>query len=430
MTNSLKDFATFKRLTRAGSRFSYYPPISEWNDIGLESNAIKTALSKCGKNTALYIHLPFCEQLCSFCGCNIKITPSTEGHLPYIDKIIEEWNEIREINPEIEISELHLGGGTPNFLSSENLQHLLYSILSEVKISTDFYGTIEFDPRLVDEEKLRILREYKFTKAIIGVQDFEEKVLINVNRPQKIEQVSYAVDMLKKFDFDDISLEFIYGLPYQTIESFNWTITRAVEFPVSGIILYPLAVAPWQKGTQSAMGHFPEPELETYFTLYTSARDILVDRGFLHFGFGHFFKEKSPLFKAKIQGELHRNITGFKRNQDNALIGLGVSAISHLPNLHLQNQRVFEKYLHYQGVDKICERSYQMTEIDNFLQDFTRNLICTGELNLDFLEQYEEVIERPTAPILEFLGHENLIKELKLTPMGMDLLKTVCLSFV
>lgn len=430
MSDSLTDFKTFKRLTRTGSRFSYYPPLSEWNDGGLDSNIIKTALSKCGKRTALYIHLPFCEQLCSFCGCNIKITPSTEGHLPYIEKIIEEWNEIREINPDIEVSELHLGGGTPNFLSSENLQHLLYSILNDVKKSSDFYGTIEFDPRLVDEEKLRILNDYNFTKAIIGVQDFEEKVLINVNRPQKIDQISYAVEMLKKYEFDDISLEFIYGLPYQTAESFTWTITKAVEFPVSGIILYPLAVAPWQKGTQSAMGHFPEPQLETYFTLYISARDILVDRGFSHFGFGHFYKENSPLFKAKTEGELQRDITGFKKRKSNSLIGLGVSAISHLPNLHLQNQRVFEKYLHYQGVDKIYERSYQMTEIDNFLQDFTRKLICTGEFNPDFLEQYEDIIERPTGPILEFLTSEKLIKELKLTPMGQDLLKTVCLSFI
>ena len=381
------------------------------------------------KKTSVYIHIPFCEQLCSFCGCNIKITSSTDGNLPYIDKLLDEWKEILQQNPNIEISHLHLGGGTPNFLNAENLQHLLYSLLSEVPKDPSFYGTVEFDPRLLDEEKLRILSDYSFTKVILGVQDFEEKVLTNVNRPQELKQVSFAVEMLRKYHFDDIALEFIYGLPYQTEESFNWTISRAVEFPVNGIILYPLAVAPWQRGTQKAIGHFPQSDQETYFKLYKSARNTLLDRGFYNFGLGHFYKENSPLFQARNEANLYRDVTGFKKSATQSLIGLGVSAISHLPRLHLQNQRVFEKYIHYKGKERLIERSYQITEIDSFLQDFTREIICTGELTQQKLDQYEEIVERPVAPILEPLLNEELIQDYKITEKGNDFIKLICLSF-
>jgi len=429
MTTPIEDFATFKRLVRPGSRFSYYPPVTQWESGRIDNEILSKALSVCGKKTALYIHIPFCEQLCSFCGCNIKITNSTEGHLPYVDNILSEWEEIKKNNSEIEISHLHLGGGTPNFLSATNLQHLLYSLLSDVKRSADFYGTVEFDPRLIDEEKFRILKDFSFTKAVIGVQDFEEKVLTNVNRPQDLKQVSYSVDMLNKYDFDDVSLEFIYGLPFQTEESFNWTITRAVEFPITGIILYPLAVAPWQRGTQKAVGHFPEPELETYFSLYKTARNTLSERGFYNFGLGHFYRESSPLYTARAEGTLYRDVTGFKKIETHSLIGLGVSAISHLPGLHLQNQRVYEKYIHLSGKDKLSERFYQMTEVDSFLQDFFREIICTGKITSERLDQYEEIIERPVKPILDKLNSEGLIEIDQITARGMDLIKTICLSF-
>lgn len=429
MTKPIEDFATFKRLSRPGSRFSYYPPVSEWSVDKIEKPLLETALSACGKKTSVYVHIPFCEQLCSFCGCNIKITPSTDGHLPYVENLLEEWREIVKLNPEIEISHLHLGGGTPNFISSENLQHLLYSLLSEVPKDPYFHGTVEFDPRLFDEEKLRILSDYGFSKVILGVQDFEEKVLTNVNRPQELKQVSFAVEMLRKYNFDDISLEFIYGLPYQTEDSFNWTISRAVEFPVNGITLYPLAVAPWQRGTQKAIGHFPEPDLETYFTLYKSARDTLLDRGFHNFGLGHFYRETSPLFKAKQEGTLFRDVTGFKKAHSTSLIGLGVSAISLLPGLHLQNQRVYEKYVFQNGKERLSERHYPMTEVDSFLQDFTREIICSGKFSQDMLEQYEEIIERPVKPILELLSTEGLIQDNQVTARGLDLMKMICRSF-
>ncbi|MCO4793370.1 MAG: radical SAM protein [Bacteriovoracaceae bacterium] len=428
-TNPIQTFNEFKRLARPGSRFGYFPPVSMWSVDKLDSEVLKESYSSLSGNTSLYFHIPFCEQLCSFCGCNIKVTPTTESHSPYVTKLLAEWKGVAS-EVETDISNIHLGGGTPNFLSSKDLDTLLSESLSFKKLTSNFYGAVEVDPRLLTTEKVKILEAHRFSKAILGVQDFDQKVLQNVNRTQSFDDVCKASEILSQNNFEDISLEFIYGLPFQTVQSFVESVGRATELPINGIILYPLALAPWQKGTQSALGHFPEPDLELNFTMYREARDLLLSRGFIHFGFGHFYKADNPLIASKEDGSLSRNITGFKKSKSDSLLSFGVSAISHLPGLHLQNQRIFEKYQFQSGKELLTERHHMLSPQQLFFQDFTREIICTHKISQNLLNQYEEIFERSTDPVMNILKHNNLIELEQITPKGVDVLKSICLEFL
>lgn len=403
-------------------RYTSYPTVPYWDTTPSENewfNLLDKKVSDLDEGKfSLYIHLPFCESLCTYCGCNTRITKNHAVETPYIDSLLAEWSKYKNYLKDVEIEEIHLGGGTPTFFKSENLKLLLSTILNDVKRSESFSFSFEAHPANTTFGHLYQLRELGFDRLSLGIQDFDLKVQKAINRVQTFEQVKKVVDEARSLGYKSVNFDIIYGLPFQTVEAVKTTIDYVKRLMPERIAFYSYAHVPWKHKAQRRYTEADLPSNEIKRSLYENGREWLEEAGYKAIGMDHFALEQDDLYQSYSQGKMHRNFMGYTPNRSDLLIGLGVSAISDIGLAMLQNKKVVEDY--NQDITEgnmSIEKGHVLSEEDLVIREHVLDLMCHNSTDIPAgFPISEEVLgdrlsELLSDDLVEFNKDKILIKE-------------------
>ena len=333
-------------------RYTSYPTVPEWHAAPTAAQwtaSLQRALTDPSATLSVYVHFPFCESLCTFCGCNTVITRDHGRSQAYIDRVLRELEMYVQLVPALRqrgLSQVHLGGGTPTFASAEELAHLVDGILSRLSPvgSGRFTGSVEADPRVTGSAQLRALGERGFTRLSLGVQDFNDETQRLVNRIQSPELVASLVAEARAAGYESINFDLIYGLPGQTPTSMQRLADEVLRLAPDRLAVYSFARVPWIKPRQRKFTDEQIPVAAEKRALYDAIRRPLLAAGYLELGMDHFARPDDPLALAAAAGTLHRNFQGYTEARTNVLLGLGVSAISESADCYHQNEKVITVY--------------------------------------------------------------------------------------
>jgi oxygen-independent coproporphyrinogen-3 oxidase len=384
----MMDSALLKKYNVPGPRYTSYPTVPYWDTNPSESQwiqALKDSLesaAKTGMGAAIYAHIPFCESLCTYCGCNTRITRNHGASDPYIDTILKEFDLYREKlgyqSKKLLLSELHLGGGTPTFFTPKELSRFLDGILAQCEVTSDFEFSIEVDPRVTSREHLEVLREHQFKRVSLGIQDFDPKVQDIVHRIQSVAQVKKITDESRELGFTSINYDLIYGLPLQTLSSVEGTIQKVVELRPDRIAFYAYAHVPWIKPGQRRFTEADLPSGDEKRALYERGRELLENAGYVEIGMDHFALKSDSLFTAVQNRALHRNFMGYTARNVNPILALGVSAIGDAWSAFAQNEKLLETYVERVTQGEIpIYRGHVLNEEDLILRKHVLNLMTS-----------------------------------------------------
>ena len=426
----------FEKYDVPAPRYTSYPTVPYWNNIGVTEQKWKSLVATKFDETnathgiSIYIHLPYCESLCTYCGCNMRITKNHLVEEPYIDTVIKEWNLYLQLFKDKPIiKEIHLGGGTPTFFSAENLERLIKEILFKSKVATDFEFSIEAHPNYTKKEQLKVLHDLGFKRISFGIQDFDLKVQKTINRIQSFETVAKITEAAREIGFNSINYDLIYGLPYQTLNSIEDTISKVNILKPDRIAFYSYAHVPWIKPGQRSYTDADLPSGAEKRKLYELGRNLLEANNYKEIGMDHFALDNDPLSIAANRGTLHRNFMGYTTNSTRLLVGLGASSISDCWNGFVQNEKKVEDYQQQinEGKMAITKGHFHTAEDSNVRKHIT-NLMCNYyiEWNAD---------EKPLANanhLLEPLAEDGLIYlfpgKLIVTQKGKPFLRNICMA--
>lgn len=366
-----------------GPRYTSYPTVPHWSNIPNQEawkkhvqSSFKTV--KGAKGISIYVHLPYCESLCTYCGCNMQVSKNHSVELPYIDTLIAEWEMYSAIFPEKPvIQEIHLGGGTPTFFSPENLAQLIQALLKNSTVAENHEFSFEAHPKNTTVEHLQTLYDLGFRRLSLGVQDFDPVVQEVINRIQPLEMVEEVVNNARKIGYDSVNFDLIYGLPLQTEKSVIGTIEKVKTLKPDRIAFYSYAHVPWDKKMQRKFTEADLPEAEQKRNLYEIGKKLFFEAGYLEVGMDHFALPKDPLFIAIEAGTLHRNFMGYTSNSTRLLVGLGVSSISDSWTCFAQNSKSISEYkkMVSEGVFPIV-KGHQLTPQEEDIRQHVLNLMC------------------------------------------------------
>jgi oxygen-independent coproporphyrinogen III oxidase len=419
-------------------RYTSYPTVPYWkNDMDalewLQVFEKSFAENNSTKGISLYIHLPFCESLCTYCGCNKKISTSHEVEQVYIKAILKEWNIYRSrMNAKPLIKELHLGGGTPTFFSPANLTALLETILKDAVVPDNASFSFEGHPNNTTKAHLQALYQLGFRRVSYGVQDFDERVQKIINRIQPFENVRRATEAAREVGFTSVNFDLIYGLPLQTPDSMRRTIAQSIALHPDRIAFYSYAHVPWKSRMQRLFDENDLPTTAVKMKLYQCGHQQFVAAGYTDIGMDHFALPQDELYKAWKEGWLHRNFMGYTTQTTGLLLGLGVSAISDAGNAYMQNNKSLKAY--YRAIDEgisAVHRGHMLTATDKRFKQYILDIACKGytQFNIEdavLLQQY-------SFPELKKLAVDGLVKwdtrGAQLTALGRDFTRMVCRAF-
>jgi oxygen-independent coproporphyrinogen-3 oxidase len=332
-------------------RYTSYPTVPQWRDSPTAAqwtDALDRAAAAPDAALALYVHLPFCESLCSFCGCNNVITRDHDREAPYVDVVLTELRTYLAKVPALSrqpFQQLHLGGGTPTFLSAESLTRLVSGIYEMLpKRTTAFEGSVEVDPRVTNVAQLAALRSLGFSRISLGVQDIDPHVQHLVNRVQPLEMTERLCLEARRLEYESVNFDLIYGLPGQTNESIATLAAEVLRLGPDRLAVYSFARVPWIKPQQRRFKDDQIPAGAAKRALYEAIREPLVAGGYIEIGLDHFAKPGDALARVAAEGRLHRNFMGYTEVRTTTLLGLGVSAISETPDCYHQNEKVLTAY--------------------------------------------------------------------------------------
>jgi oxygen-independent coproporphyrinogen-3 oxidase len=415
-------------------RYTSYPTVPFWDPqaFTLEGykQSLQTAYWLSSKEVSLYIHLPFCESLCTYCACNTRITKNHGVEDPYIQHVLMEWDLYLESLPDKPtIREIHLGGGTPTFFSAKNLEALLKGILKKANVSTKSSMSFEGHPSNTTPEHLKVLNQLGFDRLSLGIQDFDLNVQKLINRLQTFEQVAKITEEARKIGYTSVNFDMVYGLPGQNLETLNDTLEKVSQLSPDRIAYYSYAHVPSMKPAQKSYeDQLPNAELK--YQLMAVGKQKMVEFGYKEIGFDHFVKPEDELMKAYENRELHRNFMGYTPFSSKLLIGLGVSAISDSWTGFAQNEKTVEAY--YEKLDNKelpITRGHLLTQEDLFLRQHILNLMCNFETEWEETELLKYGVSI-NFTLLEQLAKEGFIQlpdsGIKVLPEGKDILRIIC----
>ncbi len=422
-------------------RYTSYPTVPYWDSSGVTSEKwieeLRHAFSKDDVRWSLYLHIPFCESLCTFCGCNTSITKNHTREDPYIEAIHREWDLYLKAIPEIGeriLEEIHLGGGTPTFLSPDNLKKLLGPILAKIKgpEGVVMERSIEVDPRRTNEAHLKALREVGFTRVSMGVQDFDPEVQRLVNRIQPIEITENLTRAARGLGFHSVNYDLIYGLPKQSPESMLRTMKETLRLRPDRIALYSYAHVPWIKPVQRLFTEADLPTGADKRVLYEIAREALLGEGYAEIGMDHFALPTDSLYTASQGGKLHRNFMGYTSHRTEILLGLGVSAISETPGCFHQNEKALPAFEKMMEAGKITtHRGHLLNSPDRENREQILRLMTTLEVELKTsqLPDATEFLAEMIGDGLVDFRKDGARTFLRVTEAGRPFLRNACLFF-
>lgn len=425
----------------AGPRYTSYPTVPYWDINSFSVDTWKSSLtqtfeeSNSSEGLSLYLHLPFCESMCTFCGCNKRITKRHEVEIPYIKALLKEWKLYKDIlGRRPKIKELHLGGGTPTFFSPENLEFLITELLGSSDLAEDYEFSFEGHPNNTTEAHLQTLFNLGFRRVSFGVQDYNLSVQEAINRIQPFEHVKTVTDLARKMGYTSVGHDIIFGLPFQTVDDVIQTIEKTKSLMPDRIAFYSYAHVPWIKGNGQRgydASHLPSGEKKR--EQYVTGKSLLESIGYYEIGMDHFALETDSLFTSMKSNQLHRNFMGYTASKTQAMIGLGVSAISDSWYAFAQNVKSIEKYYHLLESNIIpVYRGHSLNEEDLIIRQHILNLMCQFETywddsKLQFNELPEMIIN------LKELENDGLIefgtKSLSVTNKGKPFIRNICMAF-
>lgn len=414
-------------------RYTSYPTVPYW-DTNPETEEwllhIDKSLEKEDASICLYIHIPFCESLCSYCGCNTSVTKNHSVEDPYIKNVLQEFNLYTERIASLgkrKLKELHLGGGSPTYLSASNLDRLIGGILSKMNVSQEHSFSIEVDPRRVNYEQLSLLMRLGFNRISLGVQDFDPEVQRIINRNQSYVQTTETVQMCREIGYNSINFDLIYGLPRQTSDSMIDTISKTIDLRPDRIAFYSYAHVPWIKAAQRLFTVDDLPKGKEKRHLYEIGRELLESRGYREIGMDHFALETDSLWLAFQNNALHRNFMGYVDSHTDLLLGLGVSAISDSWTCFHQNEKILKKYQKKIEEGKFATfRGHVLNSEDRIIRKLILKLATTWEVEIPS-DLYSDV-----QSYLSMMEEDGLIQwtdhSLKINENGRPYLRNVCMS--
>ncbi|RYZ23601.1 MAG: oxygen-independent coproporphyrinogen III oxidase [Chitinophagaceae bacterium] len=419
-------------------RYTSYPTVPHWKE-GIAVDQWKSVFRERfheenhTHGISLYIHLPFCESLCTYCGCNKKITTNHSVEEEYLLVIVKEWKLYRKLMQQTPvIRELHLGGGTPTFFSPRNLKRLLDSILRDSIVHPQHAFSIEGHPNNTTPAHLKVLFEAGFRRISYGVQDLDPVVQRVINRIQPFERVQEATEAARAAGFTSVNFDLIYGLPLQTLESIENTIHSVIALRPDRIAFYSYAHVPWTSRAQRLFdeSHLPSPEEK--IGLYLKGKELLAAAGYEDIGMDHFSLPGDELALARAGGRLHRNFMGYTTQDTGLLLGLGVSSISDAGAAFAQNAKTLHDYYADIGRGELSVRKgYFLSDEDSVFKKYILDIACKGETK--FRAADRGLLEQYSFPRLARLAEDGLLRwneeGLQLTGPGFQFLRNICAAF-
>jgi len=435
------DFAKFTKYSKPGPRYTSYPTALEFSDSYKYDQYIQKLESQDpSRPLSLYFHLPFCKNACYFCGCNVVFTSKEDKMLRYIEYLKRELKILSQhLDCNRKVIQMHFGGGTPTFFSAEQLKTVIDEIKSYFPNFVEGAEiSCEIDPRHINEDQMRVMSEAGFNRVSFGIQDFNEKVQVAVHRVQPYNVTKDAMDLARKYNMVSVNTDLIYGLPYQTLETFKETLSLALTLNPDRFAVFNYAHVPWLKKTMRKIDEttLPLPDEKLQIMQYTI--DFLTSNGYKMIGMDHFAKPEDELFKAIEKGELHRNFQGYTTKGGADLIGVGLTSIGEGVDSYNQNFKDMPSYEAAIDAGKLpFERGVVLNEDDQIRQYVIMELMSNFKLDIkrfeklydvDFKTYFSDALEE-----LQPFADEGLItiskKYIKCSQTGTLLIRNIAMPF-
>jgi oxygen-independent coproporphyrinogen-3 oxidase len=398
------------RYNRPGPRYTSYPTAPVWNDSfgPADLERVHEEAERARSPVSLYMHIPFCESLCLFCACNVIIQKDKRVAPPYLEVLKREMERVsRSVSKQREVVQFHWGGGTPTYLTPEQIEDLFGAVRNRFSFAADAEIGIEVDPRVTSREHLETLRRLGFNRLSMGIQDFHPEVQKAIHRIQPFELTRDLLFTARELGFDSINVDLIYGLPYQSPERFAHTVDQILELAPDRVALFSYAHVPWLKKQQGSFAaHLPEGMQK--FAIFRTGLSKFLEGGYLYIGMDHFAKPGDELAISQQKRTLHRNFQGYTTKAGADLYGMGVTAISGIQNAYAQNHRelaAWEKAVGERGIATM--RGYRLSEDDRLRRAVISRLLChtvvikeemEREFGVDFDQYFADELARLEAP--------------------------------
>lgn len=423
----------------AAPRYTSYPTVPYWKVADFTVKDWETAVAQSFRESndkegiSIYIHLPFCESLCTYCGCNTRITKNHKVEIPYIEALLKEWQlYLNLFVSKPLIKELHLGGGTPTFFSAENLKLMMEGILKYADLHEAAEFSFEAHPGNTTDAHLTTLHELGFKRLSLGIQDFDPQVQLVINRIQTYEEVAQVTLKARALGYTSINYDLIYGLPHQKIQGLSDTLDSVLKLRPDRIAFYSYAHVPWVKPGQRRYTEKDLPSQKLKQELYELGYKRLKEGGYLDVGMDHFTLVTDSLYEAELNGKLHRNFMGYTHQYSKLMIGLGVSSISDTWTAFAQNVKTVEEYLEMVNSGKLpVVKGHLLNTEDMLTRKHILNIMCKGHTSWTAeeaeSEDFAEGLQRMRWLAMDglvFLSENNL----RVTPLGKRFLRNICMA--
>ncbi len=387
------DVATLQRFDKPVPRYTSYPTAPEWET--LDSTHYQdhlAALNAEVRPLSLYFHIPFCQTMCLFCGCSVVLNRRPENEERYVSYLLKEVDLVsQQLRADHVVTQVHFGGGTPTKLGTLQIEAIVSRIRERFNLSPDAEVSIEIDPRTVVEDnghKLRFLQQLGFNRVSFGVQDTDPKVQEAVKRRQSYAMTLHTYEMAREIGFKGINVDLIYGLPFQSVTTFDDTIGKLVAMRPDRIALFSYAKVPWLKAHQKAIPDETLPSTEEKFKIYVQARSQLIAAGYLGLGLDHFALRQDPLSVAFLEQKLHRNFQGYTLNLAEDMLGFGITSIGYCRDAYFQNLKELDAYYHALDDGQLpVHRGKVLSEADRVRRWVINQLMCQFELDKGLFER-------------------------------------------
>ena len=424
-----------------GPRYTSYPTVPYWEENLFSLEQWKNTFiksfneSNASEGISLYIHLPFCESMCTFCGCNKRITKNHEVENPYILAVLKEWNLYCDLLPNKPIiKEIHLGGGTPTFFSPENLEALINGIFTRAIKAKEHEFSFEGHPNNTTRRHLQSLYDLGFRRVSFGVQDYSSKVQTAIHRIQPFHNVAKVTFWAKEIGYTSIGHDLIFGLPFQTLNDVIDTIDKTKSLSPDRLAFYSYAHVPWIKGNgQRGFKGEDLPKDDEKRQLYEAGKNRLSQNNYHEIGMDHFALETDSMYDSFQKGNLHRNFMGYTSSKTQLMIGLGVSSISDSWYSFAQNEKTIEDYYKRLDANELpVFRGHILTDEDLIIRKHILNLMCQFETSWkndsDFFPELPEIINQQHKK-----ENDGLVKisskSIQVTEKGKPFVRNICMAF-
>lgn len=424
-----------------GPRYTSYPTVPYWDeDSFLKEKWIKTVKksfqeSNQKEGISLYIHLPFCESLCTFCACHKHITKRHQQEEDYITAVLQEWKLYTDLFSETPIiKEIHLGGGTPTFFSSKNLKWLIDGLFERAQRHAEYEFSFEGHPNNTTKEQLQTLFDLGFTRVSFGVQDYNETVQNAIHRIQPFEKVATVTNWAREIGYTSVGHDLIFGLPFQTKENVIHTIIKTKELQPDRISFYSYAHVPWVKGVgQRGFKEENLPKDEEKRELYEIGKKLFAELGYVEIGMDHFSLPTDTLYQASIKKTLHRNFMGYTSSKTQLMIGLGMSSISDSWYGFAQNVKTVKEYQKLVAEGEIpVFRGHILNEEDLVVRKHILNIMCHFTTSWNTKKTQFNNLDNSLA-LLKEMEEDQLIKinkeSLEVYEKARPFVRNVCMAF-